>query len=68
MGYLQIIQDRPQAALQESLKLDFSLKKKNVYHGYHIVSLGFSGIILGHVSRTAEAARQVLPAPGTERC
>ena len=28
MGYLQIIQDRPQAALQESLKLDFSLKKK----------------------------------------
>lgn len=28
MGYLQIIQDRPQAALQESLKLDFSFKKK----------------------------------------
>lgn len=68
MGYLQIIQDSPQAALQEVCSWTFLKKKKNVYHGYHIVSLGFSSIILGHVSRTAEVVRQVLPTPGTERC
>ena len=39
MGYLQIIQDRPQAALQESLKLDFSLKKKKMYTMVIILSV-----------------------------
>ena len=68
MGYLQIIQDSPQAALQEVCSWTSLKKKKNVYHGYHIVSLGFSSIILGHVSRTAEVVRQVLLTPGTERC